>query len=79
MRIRTCAPLIALTLPLLALACDSDQPTTRPMSFSQRQDQALRDPMGYHPDFSEDRISSGSIWDFDKKGFKKDMDSAFNP
>lgn len=64
---------------LFAVGCESSKPTTRPTSLRERQDQQLRDPMGYKPDFSQDRISSGSIFDFDKKGFQKDMDSAFNP
>jgi hypothetical protein len=64
----------------LGTGCESgSSATTKPLTFRERQDRAIKDPMNYKPDFSEDRISSGSIFDFDKKGFKKDLDSAFNP
>lgn len=45
----------------------------------ERQDAAMKDPMGYKPDFSSNKPSSGGIGDFDKDGFNKDVKSVFNP
>jgi hypothetical protein len=49
------------------------------LSFREQQDKALADPMGYRTDFSNDRVTSGGIGDFDKKGFDHDMKSVFDP
>ncbi|HLL89409.1 MAG TPA: hypothetical protein VK324_08905 [Tepidisphaeraceae bacterium] len=44
-----------------------------------RSDRALRDPMGYRPDFDESDISGGDLGNLDKDGFKRDVDHVFNP
>lgn len=65
---------------VLALACGCEsQSTTRPLSARDQQDRALADPMGYKPDFSNDRVTSGGIGDFDKKGFDRDLKSVLDP
>ncbi|HEV2295394.1 MAG TPA: hypothetical protein VGR35_16205 [Tepidisphaeraceae bacterium] len=59
-------------------ASEKKQPTTRPSSVSQRQDDALRDPFGYKPDMSRD-VSGGGIGDLDRDGLKKDLNNVLNP
>ena len=72
--------LLSLAAVGVAAGCESSGgPTSRPVSFRERQDQALKDPMNYKPDFSSDRVSSGGISDFDKEGLKKDLRSVFDP
>jgi hypothetical protein len=53
-------------------------PSTQPTSLSQRQDAALKDPMGYKPYVGED-VSGGDLGNFDKAGFKRDLDDVLNP
>ena len=55
----------------------SPSATTQP-SVAQRQDEALKDPMGYKvpPNPS---VTDGDITSFDKKGFQKDVDDVLNP
>jgi hypothetical protein len=53
-------------------------PTTQPVSASDRQDAAMRDPFGYKPDMSND-ISGGEYNEYDKKAMRKDIDHVFNP
>jgi hypothetical protein len=54
----------------------------------QRQDAALADPFGYGPTAEslqtderqrQSDISGGGITDFDRDGFKRDLDTVFNP
>ncbi len=60
---------------LVAAGCSSDStpsqddPTTRAMS----------DPMNYSPSQDNQDISGGGLTDFDRDGFKKDMDHVLNP
>ena len=67
---------------LIAGCADSNKksPTTRPLTMRERQEQALRDPYGYNPR-PEDipSISGGDTGEFDKKAFKRDLDSFWNP
>jgi len=51
---------------------------TKTQSSSDRQDAAMRDPFGYSPNIPEKSSSSG-IGEFDKQGFKHDMDRVLNP
>ncbi len=50
-----------------------------PRQQPSRSDQALRDPMGYRQDFDESDISGGDLGNFDRDGFKRDVDNVFNP
>jgi hypothetical protein len=52
---------------------------SKPVATSQPGDALLRDPFGYKPNFDEPNISGGDFSHFDKKAFKKDWDSVFNP
>jgi hypothetical protein len=54
-------------------------PTSQPMSMRQRQDAALNDPFGYNGDSDMPTVTGGKTGDFDKAGFKRDMDRVFNP
>jgi len=57
----------------------NQQPTTQPMTVKQRQDEMLKDPMGYNPQKDKFDISGGKINEFDKGAFKKDVDNVLNP
>ena len=53
------------------------KPTTRPTTIRQRQDAALRDPMGY-----KQAVGPGNnddITHLDDAGLKKDLNDVFNP
>jgi len=69
----------ALVLLAVVAGCGSSTATTKPLTMRERQDAAMRDPMGYKPDFSKDRVSSDGWTEFDKDGFKKDLNRVFNP
>ncbi|HVT87508.1 MAG TPA: hypothetical protein VHD56_01540 [Tepidisphaeraceae bacterium] len=53
------------------------------MSFTEKQDEALKDPFGYGPkagsgsDFPS--VTGGGMGDFDKKSFNRDVDRVVNP
>ena len=75
---------IAVLACLLAGGCaDTTGPTSRPMSATERQDQALRDPFGYGPKEGSDsnmpNVTGGGTKDFDRKGFDRDVDRVLNP
>jgi hypothetical protein len=65
---------------LLAACVDKKQPTSQPTSARERQEQALRDPYSVGRD-DEERydISGGETREFDRKAFKRDWDSFWNP
>jgi len=72
---------------LLTSCADTNrQPTSRPSSASDRQDQALRDPFNYGPkeknkyiDDDMPSVTGGSTGHFDKKAFNRDVDRVLNP
>jgi hypothetical protein len=78
-------PFTIFHLPLLAaviVGCASDkQPTTRPSTARERQEAALRDPMGYSPnmDSPDTDISGGKLHELDRKAMRKDIDHVLNP
>ena len=62
--------------------CSSDKhPTTRPASMADRQDAALKDPMGYSPDMHnpDNDISGGKLNELDRGALRKDIDHVLNP
>jgi hypothetical protein len=63
---------------LVAGCADTKSPTTQPMTVSQQQDAALNDPFGYHGG-DMPTVTGGKTGEFDKQGFKRDMDRVFNP
>jgi hypothetical protein len=54
-------------------------PTTRPASMHERQDQAIKDPFGYSPGMENTDISGGGFREFDKDGFRKDLNNVLDP
>ena len=62
--------------------CSAEKhPTTRPSTMRDRQEAALRDPMGYSPDMdsSDNDISGGKLNELDRKALRKDIDHVLNP
>ena len=57
--------------------CNSGPPATQPASAADRQDAALRDPMGYKP--TVNGTSDGDVTHFDSTGFKRDVNDVLNP
>jgi hypothetical protein len=55
------------------------QPTTKPSTARDRQDQAMKDPFGYSANPENADISGGGLTDFDRGGFKKDLKNVFDP
>ena len=53
--------------------------TSIPASLRERQDKALKDPMGYSPDMESTDVSGGGLSEFDRDGFRKDLKNVFNP
>ena len=62
-------------------AAEKHRPTTRPTSVRDRQDAAMRDPMGYSPDMSPAAtdISGGTVNELDRGALRKDIDHVLNP
>jgi hypothetical protein len=65
---------------VILAGCSSHHPTTRPMTADERQNAALRDPMGYKVNMDEtDNISGGGISNYDRKAMRKDINDVLNP
>ena len=83
------SPCHGLAVAVMSCAClvvsmggcgsESKQPTTRPLSMRERQDQMLAHPGDYKMDEPNTDITGGGIGHFDKDAFNKDMDHVFNP
>ena len=68
--------------PWLLSGCSTDKhPTTRPAGVKDRQEAALKDPMGYSPDMNsrENDISGGKVNELDRGALRKDIDHVLNP
>jgi len=68
---------------VVVAGCTSEKhaPTTRPSSVKDRQDAALKDPMGYSPNMNspDNDISGGKLNELDRGALKKDIDHVLNP
>jgi hypothetical protein len=65
---------------VLLVGCSSaKQPTTRPASAYDRQEEALKDPFSYSPNKEKQDVSGGGISEYDKKAMKRDIDHVLNP
>ena len=64
---------------LVAGCVDKKGPTTRPLTARDRQEAALRDPMGVKAETDPIDISGGKINEYDHNAMKRDLDSVFNP
>ena len=60
------------------VGCSSNSPTPPPETFNDRQQAALKDPMGYKVPPTPD-VSDGNTTTFDKSGFQRDLNDAVNP
>jgi hypothetical protein len=77
---------VALCMANAGCADTNRQPTSRPASVNEQQDQALRDPFNYGPkekdkyiDENMPSVTGGSTGHFDKKAFDRDVNRVFNP
>ena len=70
--------------------CARDPSQPRPPTASERQDAILADPFGYGPTLDEaaateaakeppPTVSGGGTGEFDRRGFRRDLDAVFNP
>jgi len=75
---KCCAGLFLLAGLVIGPGCASREPTTRPQTASERQAEALHDPMNYKPGMDED-ISGGDVGNLDRKAMKRDIDHVLNP
>lgn len=74
--------IVALVISTAAGACaDKKQPTSQPASARERQEQALRDPYSVGGDEDEEMydVSGGGPRELNRKAFKRDWDSFWNP
>lgn len=76
---RVSALAVSALVGVSAVGCDSSPSPDGTGQMMKRQDRALNDPMGYKPDFSQNRVTSGGVFDTDKEGLKRDMRSVFGP
>jgi len=66
----------------LLTGCSPEKhPTTRPATVKDRQEAALRDPMGYSPNMNspDTDISGGKLHELDRGAMRKDIDHVLNP
>ena len=68
---------------VLVTGCTGEKhaPTTRPSSVKDRQEAALKDPMGYSPNMNspDTDISGGKLNELDRGARRKDIDHVLNP
>lgn len=76
-----CRVWVATGLTVIGIGgCGPSQPAaTQPASASDRQQQALHDPMGYSPHVDKVDNSAGDIGHLDKEGFDRDLNHVLNP
>src|SRR5215213_5081678 len=71
-----------LILSIAFVGCATEKhPTTQPSNVRDRQDAALKDPMGYSPNMNspDNDISGGKINELDRGAMRKDIDHVLNP
>ncbi len=71
--------LICLMSAVWLAGCAGETSTTQPSNMRDRQDQAMRDPFHYSPEFDRRDISGGDITHFDRDGFGRDMHDVLSP
>ena len=69
-----CVAASALALSLSACASKTQEKTAQ-----ERQDEAMKDPFRYKPDFKDNSVTSGGPTDLDKDGLKKDLGHVLMP
>jgi hypothetical protein len=68
---RSLPMMVLATATTLAAGCASDNPS--------EYDRARSDPMNYQPGSEWPDVSGGGLGQFDKKGFKQDLNNVLNP
>jgi hypothetical protein len=77
---RSARYLVAAALACTVLSACADKNAPPPETARQRQDRALRDPFAYGPDGEmADPAAGRDAHTFDREGFKRDMDTFWNP
>ena len=66
---------VSLLLILFAAGCATTDSTAEQTDWSDSQQRALDDPMNYRPQMNRSDISGGKLHEFDREGFKRDMDT----
>jgi hypothetical protein len=62
----------------LLLGCAA-APKEKEMTARERQDEALRDPFRYKPDWKDTSVTGGDTADLDKDGLKRDLGHVLMP
>jgi hypothetical protein len=70
--------LFPLSVCLFSVSCSSNSSTAQSSTISDRQEAALKDPMGYKVPASPD-VSDGNTTSVDKSGLQRDMNDVLNP
>ena len=74
MRLILSSVILAALTAALTVGCAS-QPDAQEADWNDSQQRALDDPMNYRPEMNRTNITGGKIHEFDRQGFKRDMDS----
>ncbi len=64
---------LSLSVTALLLGCAVEE-TDNESPWTPSQQRALEDPMNYGPRMNRSNVSGGELYEFDREGFKKDMD-----
>lgn len=67
--------LSSVILAALAIGCASEPRAAEEADWNDSQQRALDDPMNYRPEMNRSNITGGKIHEFDRQGFKRDVDS----
>jgi hypothetical protein len=67
--------LACLILAALIAGCAAEPSSDDETGWNTSQQRALDDPMNYGPKFNRSNVSGGELHEFDREGFKRDMDS----
>lgn len=64
----------AVMLMVLGVGCATDTEQDDGPGWNTSQQRALDDPMNYRPEMNPSDVSGGEIHEFDREGFKRDLD-----
>lgn len=67
--------LISLVLAALTVGCATEREEADRTDWTDSQQRALNDPMNYRPQMNRSNVSGGKVHEFDREGFKQDMDT----
>jgi hypothetical protein len=72
----TLRPFAVCGVALLLIGCAKSE---RKPTAHQRQEEAMRDPFRYKPDWSGTDVSGGNMGEIDKEGLKRDLKNVLDP